>query len=423
MKRISTLLSLTIVINLALHAQKSIVTNITVIPTHINQSFESKDVVIENGKIQAIRDHVKADTITYDKTIDGTGKFMIPGLVDAHAHFPEKDMIDTYFLMNLVNGVTTLRSMRGEEWHLEIDREGKLTPSLILSSVPIRRSDTIAITEIDDLVKRFKDSGFDFIKILSMSSAEHFNALIEGCNKHEIKVAGHCSNPIDYELALKSGVYESIEHLHGYAWLREFEKMISTLDLSISNNVAITPTTDWYYYSPENLEELKKRPGLEFISEDLKQQWVKDISTELDTMSEEQLNNYSVRRKRNYEARNGLTGLAYKQGATLLVGPDLEGYYGVPGFGYVEELKHFVKSGMSNFDVLKAASYNMAIARGTEITEGTIKTGALANLVILNENPLENIENVTSAEFVVLRGTIFSKAELITALKSLPLYE
>lgn len=140
-------------------------------------------------------------------------------------------------------------------------------------------------------------------------------------------------------------------------------------------------------------------------------------------MSQEQIKTYSDKRKMNYDYRNRLTGFAYKQGANLLVGPDLEGFYGVPGFGYVEELKHFVKSGLSNHDILKAATYNMSIARVTEVDEGTIKTGAKANLVVLNKNPLEDIENVTSTEYVVLRGNVFSRSELMEVLKALPLYQ
>lgn len=423
MKSFSLFVTTLLLLNLGVTAQKTIIRNTTVIPTHISQYFENKDIVIENGTTLTIRDYLQNDTAAYDQVVDGQGKFVIPGMVDAHAHFPEKDMIETYFLMNLVNGVTTLRSMRGEEWHLELDREGKFTPNLILSSVPIRRTDSIAVAEVDALVKQYKEEGFDFIKILSIATAEHFDALVKGCKKYDMKVAGHCFNPIDYELALASGVYESIEHLHGYAWLREFEKMINTLDLGMLNNVAITPTTDWYYYSPATLEELKQRAGLEFISDELKAQWEKEIAAELDTMSQEQIKTYSDKRKMNYDYRNRLTGFAYKQGENLLVGPDLEGFYGVPGFGYVEELKHFVKSGLSNHDILKAATYNMSIARVTEVDEGTIKTGAKANLVVLNKNPLEDIENVTSTEYVVLRGNVFSRSELMEVLKALPLYQ
>ena len=80
-------------------------------------------------------------------------------------------------------------------------------------------------------------------------------------------------------------------------------------------------------------------------------------------------------------------------------------------------------SGLSNHDILKAATYNMSIARVTEVDEGTIKTGAKANLVVLNKNPLEDIENVTSTEYVVLRGNVFSRSELMEVLKALPLYQ
>jgi len=104
----------------SLAAQNSIIKNTTVIPTHINQSFDNKDILIQNRRVLAIRDHLEKDTTVYDKVIDGTGKFLILRMVEAHAYFLEKGMIQTYFLMNLVNGVTTLRSMISQEGHLEL---------------------------------------------------------------------------------------------------------------------------------------------------------------------------------------------------------------------------------------------------------------------------------------------------------------
>ena len=136
--------------------------------------------------------------------------------------------------------------------------------------MPLRSSDSLPIEVVDAMVKETKAAGFDFIKILSISTAEHFAALVESCEKYHFKVAGHCVKPIDYELALKSQVYESIEHLHGYAWLIGFEKMLSTLDEGIINNVAITPATDWCYYSPSTSDELKFRSGLKYVSKVLK---------------------------------------------------------------------------------------------------------------------------------------------------------
>ena len=76
--------------------------------------------MIDNRRVLAIRDHLEKDTTVYDIVIDGTGKFVILRMVEAHACFLEKGMIQTYFLMNLVNGVTTLRSMISQEGHLEL---------------------------------------------------------------------------------------------------------------------------------------------------------------------------------------------------------------------------------------------------------------------------------------------------------------
>ena len=187
--------------------------------------------------------------------------------------------------------------------------------------MPLRSSDSLPIEVVDAMVKETKAAGFDFIKILSISTAEYFAALVESCKKYHFKVAGHCVKPIDYELALKSQVYESIEHLHGYAWLIGFEKMLSTLDEGIINNVAITPATDWCYYSPSTSDELKSRSGLKYVSKVLKKQWQKDVDAELDNESGTSRYMYCAAQN-SYEYRNKLTGFAYKQGANLLVGPD-----------------------------------------------------------------------------------------------------
>ena len=100
MKSFSLFVTTLLLLNLGVTAQKTIIRNTTVIPTHISQYFENKDIVIENGTILTIRDYLQNDTAAYDQVVDGQGKFVIPGMVDAHAHFPEKDMVETYFLMN-----------------------------------------------------------------------------------------------------------------------------------------------------------------------------------------------------------------------------------------------------------------------------------------------------------------------------------
>ncbi len=124
-QRILSLLIFTFVTTIVIGQNKSLlIEDVTVIPLHINQVWKNKDVVIREGKIQNIRNHIETDTTKYEfGRVDGKGKYLIPAFADAHSHLPEKENIHRYFLMNLLNGVTTLRSMRGESWHLEIKKK------------------------------------------------------------------------------------------------------------------------------------------------------------------------------------------------------------------------------------------------------------------------------------------------------------
>ena len=399
--------------------QKTLIENVTIVPTHINQSFANKDVIISDGKIERIINHVSEDTIKYLQRIDGAGKFLMPSMVDAHAHFPEKEFIKTYFLMNLVNGIGTLRSMRGEEWHLEIDKDEKFTPNLILASPPIRRSDSLPKKEQDILVEKYAKKGYDFIKILSIASEDQFNWLVESSKSNNIKLAGHCFKPINFVSALESGRYESIEHFHGIAMLREWTDIKNAVKLTIENNVAYCPTTDWYAMNPKNAPEFKNRNGVEFIDKDLIDEWDKEIEafTKLDKDDFDKKVKY---KESWFDYRIRMTTFSYREGITLLVGPDLTGVYGIPGFGYVNELKHFAKAEVSNRDILRAATYNMAKLRSEEMDWGTIRVGAAADFVLLSNDPIKDIENATNIEGIFLRGKYTSRDDLIKELKKQP---
>jgi len=423
MKRLTSLF-LSLLLFSALSAQteeKLLIENITVIPTHINQSFPNKDVVIHEGKIELIRDHLEKDTVVYSQgKVDGTDKFLIPSLVDAHAHFPEQENIETYFLMNLMNGVSTLRSMRGEEWHLTIDQDAKFTPNLLLASPAFRRNDSISNEERDAKMAKYKKDGYDFVKILSLPDVASFSALVESSKKHDIMLAGHCSKPIDFSDAISSGRYESIEHLHGIAYLRDFEDIKNAIDVSILEDIYYCPTTDWYVFSPKELDGLRKRKGQQFISEKKKKEWEESISSKFDKLTAEEIENVNKRRQLNYDYRIRLMRFLYKQGLPMLAGADLTGVYGVPGFGYINELKHFEKAGLSLPDILKTACYNTAEMRGEELEWGTIRTGSNADLVILNKNPLKSLENLRTVDAIVLRGSYLTKEALEAELKKKP---
>lgn len=107
-----------------------------------------------------------------------------------------------------------------------------------------------------------------------------------------------------------------------------------------------------------------------------------------------------------------LIGKMNTKGVRLLAGTDFPNPYVFPGFSLHDELSLMVKGGMSALDALKSATLNAAIFMNKENDFGSVEVGKLASLVLLNKNPLENIDNTTSIETVILRGRVIDRTTL-----------
>jgi len=138
-----------------------IITNVSIIPMNNEIVLKNKSVVITDGKIIEIADAKKLKTKAKQNN-EEKGKFLIPSLADAHAHLPENDAeLDKYFKLNLINGVTKLRSMRGDTKHIEIKKKyntkDSYYPKLYLSSSPITRNQSFTKDEVVAFVKETKE--------------------------------------------------------------------------------------------------------------------------------------------------------------------------------------------------------------------------------------------------------------------------
>ncbi len=410
----SIILSLLIAPNLFSQNNRLLIKDVTVIPLHINQVLEHKDVVVENGVIMAIRSHSEKDSTTYNSgVIDGRGKYITPSFADAHCHFPEKENLENYFLMNLANGVTTLRSMRGEYWHLEIDQSTEFTPRLLLSSPPITSRDSLTETSANQLLSNYKSLGFDFVKLLSIKDQESFNLLTQAAIRNNFYISGHCPRNIGVFDVCDSEVYQSIEHLGGFFNLPNIDSINLAIDNTISSNIYHCPTLDWYYTGQVIEDSLRKRDGVDLIPEVTISAWEKDISTYYGKTDENKRIKDRENSKKRFSNRLKYLSYIYKQGGNLLVSPDASGIYGIPGFGMHTEMIHYSEAGISAYDILKASCYNLSVVNGTQNEWGTLKIGSKSDMILLNQNPLENIENTQSIEGVIFKGKYYSKQELI----------
>lgn len=400
-----------------------IIRGVNVIPINKDTILKNQMVIITGNKISVItedngKDFQPVERYTF---IDAKNKYLMPSLADMHEHFPNYSDLKNYFTLNLLSGVTTIRSMRGSEEHLKIKIDKNLPQlKLYLSAPPITNHLTIGKKTADSIVYSAKSNGYDFIKVLSIKDSLSFIHLSNACKKDSLHFCGHGLSNISMPLLLKSG-YSTIEHFTGYAeGLKNGEKYINTIiNLTVKNNVFNCITEDYFElgYNMQPIDSLKNRKGLNYIPDTVKARWDKELEDTKLKIGETKLNELRENYAKTRELKNKLILKLIKKGGLFIVGADAGGPYSVPGFALIEEMKHHVKAGLSNYQILCAATINAAKAMNQSKKWGTVEINKEANLILLNSNPLEDINNLNSIEGVFLNSEFKTIKELEASLK------
>ena len=396
--------------------------NVNIITMKNDKVLQNKTIVIKNGKIIEISDKSKYKS---KNTIDAKGKYLMPTMADAHVHLPEKDdELEKVMKLNLINGVTKLRSMRGD-WK-DINRRTKYTyeknynPRLYLSPSPIHRSHEFSVTDLETYVKATKDYGFDFIKILSIKSPNLLKQLDSLCKKYDVKIAGHYpeeSNGVCFSDDLVfSTNYNSFEHLGGLIGEPEhFENRVKKIK---QNNIFVCPTMQWYAvgYGQYDIDEMLKQRGMEYIPKDIKTDWAEESKLYREKLGEEGFEKEKNEYATEMQDRLKVTKRLNDEEVKLLLSPDSSSKFIVPGFGMLEEMKLYKKAQLSNYDILKSATINFALLFNENY--GIIEIGKDADFILLSQNPLQDLKALENIETVFYNKTYLDKKQLNEIAKS-----
>ena len=146
--------------------------NVNIVSMENDKVLVNQNIAILNGKIVAI-ENAKKSSLKAGKIIDLKGKYIMPSLADAHVHLPDtEEELLRMFDLNLINGVTKIRSMRGDwkhkEWQNKYNIVKAVYPKLYLSAPPITRNMEFTPEQLETFVKAVKEQNYDFIKILSI---------------------------------------------------------------------------------------------------------------------------------------------------------------------------------------------------------------------------------------------------------------
>jgi imidazolonepropionase-like amidohydrolase len=383
------------------------VTHVTVIDCTGAAPKANSTVLISGGRITAVTPSDSTIVPPNTRTIDGTGKFLIPGLWDMHGHLT--DATDSAFPLLILNGVTGVRDMGGDlaqidRWRAEIAQGTRVGPHIIRAGPFVdgpkpgvsNRLTVRTPEEARQAVHQLKVEGVDFIKVHNALPPAAFFALMDEAHKEHIPVAVHLPQGVSSAEASDAGV-ASLEHIE-----------------------TINESAMWRKGATAKTVEQAVDENLGPAGQQLFQTFVKNGTWYVPTLVAYQRgfmlwsNDPESLEPRIEVMRKQITlvGMMHKAGVRILAGSDFSDWGMVPGIDLHNELALLVEAGFTPLEALQTATLNPAKFLGKTDTYGTVQPGRVADLVLLDQNPIEDISHTRKINAVILSGTYFPVAAI-----------
>ncbi|GAC1305831.1 MAG: amidohydrolase family protein [Steroidobacteraceae bacterium] len=410
-------------------------------------------VIVENRHITAVEKSATAPALAGAQLIDARGKYLIPGLWDMHVHTVFGDWLPRNEKVTLplfvANGVTGVRDMGGDlpvlkRWRSDIEAGTLLGPRMIIagpmldgptprfpSSAPVANA-----ADARKVVADLKAQGVDFIKIQSLIPRDGYFAAAAEAKRLGMTFVGHVPDAVRAAEASNAG-QKSIEHFTGIfegcstiedqllAGPKTLGRTVASYDsgkaealvaLMAKNQTWQVPTLVWErgQWLVDDID-LSRDPLTKYAPAAWKDRtwpmFVRDIMKDMDT-------DPLPVRKRFVQMELEMTSAMFRAGVPFMAGTDTAaGVHIFPGFSLHDELALFVKAGLTPLQALQTATRNPAQFLGRLADMGSVEKNKLADLVLLDANPLDNIDNTRRIAAVVLAGRFFSRADLDAMLK------
>jgi len=431
--------------------------NATVVDLHDGRLLERRHIAVRDQRIVAVADAAGARRFRATRSIDAAGKFAIPGLWDMHVHFgggealvdENRDLLPLY----VAHGVTTVRDAAGDlsahvlQWREQI-RGGVLQGPTIYTSGPkiegkgsvwpgdLEVADEAELRAAFDQLQAMR---VDFVKITeSALSPALFKAALAEAQRRGMKTSAHVPMALMLDEASAAGL-DSIEHM-GYALKagstreREIAEASAAGKLGYrdallqaadsfdrdtamaayrrlaARGTAITPTLYGSRVTAYlDQDDHRDDDYLHYIGPGLKATY----AWRVERAAKDDANAIAARH-RLYEKSAALLPLLQEAGVTILAGTDA-GFlnsFDYPGIGLHDELGEYVRYGLTPLQALQSATLRNAAFLGHDGESGDIATGKVADIVLLERNPLQDIRATRAIHAVVLKGDYLDRDEL-----------
>ena len=438
------------------------IAHVTVIDPATGSVRADQTVVIAGGRIQRVVPSANYQPEKGARIIEARGKYLIPGLWDMHVHIAGISADPawskaTILPLLIAQGVTGVRDMGGDlsvlrAWKQEIEAGKLLGPHIIAGGPMIvpsgkKTPEQWPVTTAEEArvaVRELKQQGADFIKIISVTSREIFFAIAEEAKKENIPFVGHVPLAVTAPEASDAGMH-SIEHIvysnlaldcsakekelraalpearknHDEAATgRILTEAVNTYSPNKAaalwatlkkNGTWVTPTLvsiEAQIPQAKTPDEQARDSRLQFVPASLRKEW--DPRDPKNRVSEGDQKWWA----NQYANDTRMTAEMHKAGVSVLAGSDSLDRFVFPGFALHQELALLNQQGMTPLETLRAATSDAAKFLGHEGEFGVIAIGARADLVLLDDNPLEKISNTTRIAAVIRDGVYLDRAAL-----------
>jgi len=436
-------------------------THVNLVPMTAEIVLENQTVLIEGSRITTIGPADEISIPPDSAIIDGEGAYLMPGLADMHMHTNQDWDTDAWpvspLALYLANGVTTIRDFgpSGEvltyalEWREEIQVGTRVGPTIYASGKILFVS---PLGDPQGLVQENHDLGFDFLKLYSYLSREDFHEAVATAKELGMYSAGHIPYAVGLEEALAEGIdeiahveellfafieYDRKQQLPPDAWLEYLiQSAMQQFDLVSGFNEAefALQHTDTMQQIVEQLNINGTPIDTTMVVDDVIQQKMFKLEAfiarpesgflppaYLDLLRSGQekhqlqfagIKNLAIYK---YEIDRWLLRELHHSGILLILGTDSGVLAVVPGFSIHDELRILVENGFSPYEAIATGTVNAAKVIEAMVGDGnfgTIEVGQRADLILVNNNPLEDVANIKDIRGVMAAGRWFSKEEL-----------
>ena len=412
--------------------------DVTVIPMSGTgpQSLPNRTVIVRDGRIAQIGAAGSVAPPAGATVVQGRGKYLIPGLAEMHAHLPGANapaqLAHDILFLYVANGVTTIRGMLGAPNQLDLRRQtasGELLGPTILVGAPSLSGNSAPDPETAArIVRSSKAAGYDFLKLHPGLSRPVFDAIVATARDVGITYAGHVSSDVGIMHALRSK-QSTIDHLDGYL---EYAAGASSGNLGTGGAAArvlgradsakmrelavvtrdvdawVVPTEYLWenFFSGRTPEEFQRLPEMRYIPRSMWTGWA-NMARQFG-QGVESSNLTAEEKARFVAARRLMLRELGRNGNRILMGTDSPQMMNVPGFALQHEIHAMRAAGLTPQQILESGTRNVSqyVERWLKGDSrfGTIAPGQRADLVLLDGDPLADVDQLTRRAGVMVRG-------------------